>query len=40
MTFAPTALGRYTGTYQITGNDGTGPRNVTVHGVGDQPEPG
>ena len=40
VTFAPTAVGRYTGTYQITGNDGTGPRNVTVHGVATNPSPG
>ena len=40
VTFAPTAVGHYTGTYQITGNDGTGPRNVTVHGVATNPSPG
>ena len=36
----PDGAGRYSGTYQITGNDGTGARNVTVHGVGDKRRPG
>jgi hypothetical protein len=40
VTFAPTTVGRYTGTYQITGNDGAGPRNVTVHGIATNPAPG
>ena len=34
VSFTPTALGTATGTYGITGNDGSGAKSVTVHGVG------
>lgn len=33
VTFQPTALGSFDGTYSITGNDGQGAHLVTVHGT-------
>jgi hypothetical protein len=33
VSFSPTSVGSFAGSYQITGNDGAGPQKVTVHGV-------
>ena len=34
VTFSPTATGNFTGTYQITGDDGQGPQHETLTGTG------
>jgi hypothetical protein len=40
VTFTPTAAGPANGAYLITGNDNSGARSVTVHGVGAAPGTG
>ncbi|WP_369263985.1 choice-of-anchor D domain-containing protein [Streptomyces sp. R35] len=37
VTFSPTAVGKVTGTYQLTSDDGRGPQNETVTGNGTAP---
>lgn len=40
VTFTPTTAGQFSGTYQITGNDGTGAHNVTMRGTATDPATG